>query len=126
MIKPPGKSESRQNDSIPFQNRHRQFRLPGYSDCSHREARRAVAAPESQVNTTADGQYMQGVNLKYGFAITTMGNMLCTVFGIGPEVNEQAKALAEGCLAGMANLLGEPASPPWAGTGPAPSRTFPS
>ncbi|MDR3212472.1 MAG: autotransporter domain-containing protein [Azoarcus sp.] len=59
------------------------------------------------INTTANAQGMLGVTLKYDFDLTTMGNtLLATVSGPGATVNEQAKALSEGHLAGMSNLLG--------------------
>ena len=55
------------------------------------------------VNTTANGQGMQGVTLKYTFDILTANNrLLATVSGSG--VNEQAKALSEGFLGGMGLL----------------------
>jgi outer membrane autotransporter protein len=46
---------------------------------------------------------MQGVTLRYEFDISTMGNqLLATVPGTGPRVNERAKALSAGNLAGLA------------------------
>ncbi|MDR0736207.1 MAG: autotransporter outer membrane beta-barrel domain-containing protein [Zoogloeaceae bacterium] len=52
-------------------------------------------------NASADA--LQGVTLKYGFDIQTIGGnqILATVSG-GPRVNERAKALSEGNLAGLA------------------------
>ncbi|MDR2924905.1 MAG: autotransporter outer membrane beta-barrel domain-containing protein, partial [Azoarcus sp.] len=51
-------------------------------------------------NSTANGQGMQGVTLKYEFDIAAANNMLtATVTSAG--VNEQAKALSEGFLADL-------------------------
>ncbi|MDR3300703.1 MAG: autotransporter domain-containing protein [Candidatus Accumulibacter sp.] len=58
-------------------------------------------------NTTADGHGMQGVTLKYEFDIwadTDVNKLFARVISAG--VNEQAKAIPEGHLAGTANLLG--------------------
>ncbi|MGE4310367.1 autotransporter domain-containing protein [Desulfovibrio sp.] len=53
-------------------------------------------------NTTANGQGMQGVTLKYAFDLTTANNkLLATVSEGGPTVNPQTKALSEGFLGGM-------------------------
>jgi outer membrane autotransporter protein len=57
----------------------------------------------SALNTTANGSGMQGVTLKYEFDIMASGNqLLATVNSSGPKVNEQAKALPEGFLSGLA------------------------
>ncbi len=56
----------------------------------------------NQANNAANGQGMQGVTLRYLFDLTTAGDqLLATVSGIGPQVNEQTKALSEGFLAGL-------------------------
>jgi outer membrane autotransporter protein len=57
------------------------------------------------VNSTANGQVTQGVTLKYEFELLKNGNkLLVNVAKV--SLNEQTKALSEGHLAGMANLLG--------------------
>jgi outer membrane autotransporter protein len=63
----------------------------------------------SGLNSTANGQGMQGVTLKYEFDITATGKqLLATVSGAGqngnggPTLNPQTRALSEGYLAGMA------------------------
>lgn len=54
------------------------------------------------VNSTANGQGMQGVTLKYAFDILTDNNkLLATVSSTGPTVNEQTKALSEGFVSGL-------------------------
>ena len=53
----------------------------------------------STVNTMGDGKGMQGVSLKYEFALTTENNrLLATV--TTPVLDERAKALSEGYLGG--------------------------
>ena len=62
----------------------------------------AATLTGTPTNTTANGQGMQGVTLKYTFDILTDSNkLLATVSSTGPTVNEQAKALSEGFLGGM-------------------------
>lgn len=57
----------------------------------------------SSLNTTANGQGMQGVTLKYTFAIEAANNLLtATISSAGPTVNPQTKALSEGFLGGAA------------------------
>jgi hypothetical protein len=54
----------------------------------------------SGLNTTANGQGMQGVTLQYEFDLLAANNLLtATVTSTG--LNEQTKALSEGFLAGM-------------------------
>jgi outer membrane autotransporter protein len=55
-------------------------------------------------NTTATGQGMQGVTLRYTFRLVTTGNELLAVLapGGGATLNPQTKALSEGALAGSA------------------------
>ena len=53
-------------------------------------------------NSTADGQGMQGVTLRYQFDISTAANRLLATVSGAPAVNEQTKALSEGYLSGMA------------------------
>lgn len=61
----------------------------------------------SGLNTTANGQGMQGVTLQYTFDILTDNNkLLATVSSTptgptGPTVNEQTKALSEGFVSGL-------------------------
>ena len=54
------------------------------------------------LNTTANGQGMQGVSLLYDFAIQTEGNkLLAIVPSGGATVNPRTKALAEGRVSGL-------------------------
>lgn len=62
----------------------------------------AATLTGTPANTTANGQGMQGVTLKYTFDILTDNNkLLATVSSTGPTVNPQTKALSEGFLGGM-------------------------
>ena len=59
------------------------------------------------INTTANGTGMQGVTLKYKFALAAVGNkLMATVSEKGAIVREESKALSEGFLGG-ATLLGQ-------------------
>jgi hypothetical protein len=55
------------------------------------------------LNTTANGQGMQGVTLKYEFDITATGTQLLATV-TKADTNEQAKAFSEGYLAGVTLL----------------------
>lgn len=57
------------------------------------------------INTTADGTGMQGVTLKYKFALAAVGNkLMATVSEGGTIVREESKALSEGFISSAAML----------------------